>query len=77
MSKIDWAGRVTNEQVLARIRQKINLLKNQAKRRAQLRGHRLRHGRSLRNILEGEKRKKKKYIIIFSSDMEDMGYGTF
>lgn len=43
MLKINWVDKISNEEVLDRIKERITLQKNLVKRRAQMIGHRLRH----------------------------------
>ena len=53
MMNIKWMDRITNEEVLERIREKRTLWMSLRKRRGQMLGHTLRHGGLLRDILGG------------------------
>ena len=67
--------RITNEEVLERIGERRTLWKSLRKRRGQMMGHTLRHGGSLRDILEGKVRKKKgrSRLEYFDQIIGDMG----
>ena len=63
---INLMDRITNEEVLERIRERRALWKSLRRRRDQMIGHTLRHGGLLRDILEGDGEEKgKDQIRIF------------
>ena len=54
MEKIEWSEKVTNEQVLDRIREKRTLLNNILRRQANWIGHILRRNYLLHDAIEGQ-----------------------
>ena len=55
---IKWMDRITNKEVLERIGERRTLLKSLRKRRGQMMGHTLKHGRMLGDMLEGGGKRK-------------------
>ena len=54
MEKIKWSEKVTNEQVLDRIREKRKLLNNVLRRKVNWIGHILRRNCLLHDVIEGQ-----------------------
>ena len=73
MRNIKWMDRITNEEVLGRIRERRTLWKSLKKRRGQMMGHTLRHGGSLRDIFRDCLAKGGAQIKIFRPN--NSGYG--
>lgn len=76
MLKIPWIGRVTNEEVLNKIKEKRQLWKSIQSRRDKMIGHILRNRSLLKTIIEGDiqgqigKRKLRKYMTQIMKDID-------
>lgn len=60
IEKINWADRITNEEVLERVSERKSIRKNIQKRQSELIGRTLRHKGSLGLILKGTNNRWKK-----------------